>query len=58
MKIKIFNGLFGVSSSGMLKTPKGKELIKLPPKITFKIHKFLNSLAYVGLKGTYYWWPK
>lgn len=54
MKIKIFNGLFGVSSSGTLKTPKGKKIIKLPSRIAFKIHKFLNSLAYVGLRGTYY----
>ena len=53
MKTKLFFGLFGCSSDGILYTPSGKKIIKLPKKIAFKIHTFLNSnLAYAGLKET------
>lgn len=53
MKTKLFYGLCGCSSDGILYNPLGKEIIKLPKKIAFKIHTFLNkNFAYVGLKGT------
>ncbi len=53
MKTKLFFGLFGCSSDGILYTPNGKRLIKLPKKISFKIHTFLNdNFVYVGENGT------
>ena len=57
MKNKIFYGLFGCSSGGKLYTPNGKFIFKLPKRIAFKIHSFLNdNLCYVGLNGTKYVW--
>lgn len=53
MKTKLFNGLFGCSGDGILYTPSGRKIVKLPKRIAFKIHRFLNSnFAYVGLEGT------
>ncbi len=53
MKIKLIYGLFGCSNDGVLYMPNGKRIIKLPKKLVFKIHTFLNhNFAYAGLKGT------
>lgn len=53
MKTKLFYGLCGCSSDGILYTPSGRKIIKLPKRMAFKIHTFLNSyFAYSGLKGT------
>ncbi len=53
MKTKLFYGLCGCSSDGTLFTPSGKKFIKLPKKIAFKIHTFLNkTFAYTNLEGT------
>ncbi len=53
MKTKLFFGLLGCSNDGILYSPSGKRLVKIPTSIAFKIHSFLNdNFAYVGLKGT------
>lgn len=53
MKYKMIYGLFGCSSEGILTTPNCKYSIKLPKRLAFFIHTFLNEhIAYVGLKGT------
>ena len=53
MKTKLFYGLFGCSSDGILYTPSGRKLLKLPKKIAFKVHTFLNkNFAYTALEGT------
>ena len=52
MRIKLFYGLCGCSSDGTLASPSGKEVIRLPQNIAFKIHSFINMFAYVGLKNT------
>lgn len=53
MKTKLFYGLCGCSSDGILYTPSARKIIKLPKKVAFKIHTFLNeNFAYVGSKGT------
>ena len=52
MRIKLFYGLCGCSSDGTLATPSGKEVIRLPQKLAFKVHSFVNMFAYVGMKDT------
>ena len=50
MKYKLVDGLFGVSSNGILTTPSCKFSIKLPKRIVFWLHRQLNDkFAYVGL---------
>ena len=59
MKNKMFFGLFGCSSDGRLYTPNGRLLMKLPKRLAFWIHTFLNErMCYVGLNGTKYIWGK
>ena len=53
MKTKFVFGLFGCSDEGILYMPSGKRLFKLPKRIAFKVHGFLNDhIGYVGLQGT------
>lgn len=52
MKYKLFYGLFGCSSDGILYTPSCKHSIKLPKYISFKIQTLINEFAYVGKEGT------
>jgi len=53
MKYKFIYGLFGCSSNGILYTPSGVKIIKLPKKFSFVIHTFLNKfIAYSALDGT------
>lgn len=53
MKYKFIFGLFGCSHNGVLYTPSSKKIIKLPNKLAFKIHTFLNKyISYSGLEGT------
>ncbi len=52
MKYKFFYGLFGCSSNGVLHTPSGRQSIKLPKSLSFKIHTFLNKFAYTGMMNT------
>ena len=57
-KYKLIFGLFGCSSDGVLRTPKNNYIIKLPKKIAFFIHTFLNNhIAYVGMNVTKLIWP-
>lgn len=50
-RIKLFKGLFGCSFNGILYTPKGKYIIKLPPFISFKLHAFINThLCNIGMR--------
>jgi len=59
MKLKLFYGLCGCSSNGVLYTPSGRRIVNLPPRIAFKIHSFLNdNFAYVGMKGQRKLWGK
>ena len=51
-KIKFVYGLFGCSSDGTLYTPSARKIIKLRPKIAFRIHSFLNTyISYSGMKN-------
>lgn len=52
MKYKLWFGLFSVSDSGILYTPGYKYSIKLPRRISFKVHSFLNMFSYVCIMGT------
>jgi hypothetical protein len=52
IKYKLFFGLFGCSSDGVIYTPSCRQSIKLPKKLAFKIHSFINHFAYVGMEGT------
>ncbi len=50
MKTKLFFGLCGVSANGVLFSPSGKRLVRLPRRIAFAVHSFVNHhLADVGL---------
>lgn len=50
-KLKLIYGLFGVSSDGILYTPSGNRIVKLPKEIAFRIHSFLNDyISYIGRK--------
>jgi hypothetical protein len=51
-KYKLFYGLFGCSSDGIIYNPSCKYSIKLPKSISFKLHTFLNKFAYVGMENT------
>lgn len=44
----LFYGLWGVSGDGVLSTPAGRRIVKLPRRLAFKIHSLLNRFAYVG----------
>jgi len=46
--MKLFYGLCGVTGDGVLFTPSGKRIIKLPKWLAFKVHSILNKFAYVG----------
>lgn len=46
--MKLFYGLWGISDSGVLSTPSGRQVIKLPRQFAFKVHSFLNRFAYIG----------
>ena len=46
--MKLFFGLFGCGSNGVLYSPSGKKIICLPKKIAFKIHPLINKFGYVG----------
>ena len=52
MKYKLFFGLFGCSSDGVLYTPSCRQSFKLPKYLAFKIHTFINNFAYTGMKNT------
>ena len=48
--MKLFFGLCGVESDGTLYTPSGKRVVKLPPRLAFKIQAILNDyFADVGM---------
>jgi len=52
-KYRLFKGLFGVSSDGVLTTPSGKHSIKIPKRFAFRLQEFLNEhVCYVGEIGT------
>ena len=54
MKLKLFFGLWGVSSEGMLISPSGRFEIKLPLRVAAKVQSFLYSISYTGMIGTVY----
>ena len=43
--MKLFKGLMGVTGSGVLYSPSGRRLIKLPKCIAFFIHTNLNRFG-------------
>ncbi len=54
-KVRIIYGLFGINSDGILYTPSGKRISKLPSKIAFKIQRFLNKhISYTGLSDQFF----
>ena len=53
MRLKLFNGLWGVASDGTLSTPSGRRFVRLPTPLAFRIHSFLNSFAWLGMIGTH-----
>ena len=52
MKYKLFFGLFGCSSNGVLCTPSCRQSVKLPKYLAFLLHTFINNFAYTGMDGT------
>ena len=54
MKLKLFFGLWGCSSEGMLVSSNGRFKFKMPIWIAAKIQSFLHSISYTGMVGTVY----
>ena len=46
--MKLFYGLCGGSDNGVLFTPSGRRIVRLPKRFAFRIHSLLNRFAYVG----------
>lgn len=47
---EIIFGLWGVSSDGILFTPSGKAIMRLPIQIAFWLHEQINKFANVGMR--------
>lgn len=47
--MKLFYGLWGCSDDGTLYTPSGRRVMRLPRRLAFAIHRFVNRFGYVGI---------
>jgi len=44
--MRLFYGLCGCSDDGVLYTPSGHKMMKLPRLLAFKIHRLINLFGY------------